>query len=229
MMKITSMRLVAASLAALAVAAPAVSAAQSRGAATAAPAVGVVNVDAVLSSSSAYQNAINQIRTTYAAQIQQHQTRGQALQTELNTLAQRVQQEQARTPRNDAALQQAAQAYQTRGQAAQQELSRISQPYELAGAYAREQVTLRLNEAIQAAATARGVQVMITSDAVVYASAATNMNAAVVGELNRLVPSVTITPPAGYQPGSLIQQRAQAAQPAQPATPQAPTPQPQTR
>ena len=32
---------------------------------------------------------------------------------------------------------------------------------------------------------------------------------AVVTELNRILPSVTITPPAGYQPGQLVQQRNQ--------------------
>ena len=48
-------------------------------------------------------------------------------------------------------------------------------------------------------------------------------------ELNRILPNVTITPPAGYQPGQLVQQRNQqlmdAARAAQPgATPAAPAP-----
>ena len=40
---------------------------------------------------------------------------------------------------------------------------------------------------------------------------------AVIAELNRILPNVTTTPPAGYQPGQLQQQRAQQAAPAQPA------------
>ncbi len=220
------LRLAAVGIAAAALIVPAASLAQSRPAA-AQTGVGVANLEAAVAGSTAYQGAVTQIRTTYATQIQQHQTRAQALQTEVNALGQRVQQEQARTPRNEAALQAAGQAYQTRANAAQQELARLSQPFELANAYAREQVSLRLSEAVQAVATARGLGAIVSNEAVFYVAPSADVTTAITAELNRLVPTVSIAVPQGYRPGALMQQRAQGTQPQAPAT--APAQQPQTR
>ena len=85
--------------------------------------------------------------------------------------------------------------------------------------------------------TAKKVDLLLNPDAVLARENNVDITDAVVVELNKILPSVTITPPAGYQPGQLVQQRnqqlidaARAAQPAAgaPATAPAGTP-PTTR
>ena len=94
-----------------------------------------------------------------------------------------------------------------------------------------------MNEAIKAAMTAKKVDLLLNPDAVLARENNVDITDAVVTELNRILPSVSIAVPAGYQPGQLVQQRNQqlmdAARAAQPgATPAAPAPtgnQPTTR
>lgn len=198
------------------------------------PVVATADVDAAVQQSAAFTTAITQMQTTYAAQITARNTRAQALQTELQALQTAAVTEQNRQPRNATAYQAAVTAFQTRQNAAQQELRTLSQPIDLAIAYVREQITLRLAEAVRAATTARRVDVLLTNEGVIWRNDSADMTAAIVTELNRLVPNVQIVPPQGYEPGALLRaQQAQAAgQPAAPGAPAAPTPppvQPQTR
>jgi Skp family chaperone for outer membrane proteins len=146
------------------------------------------------------------------------------LQTELQPLYQAVQTEQARNPRNQTAYEAAVRAFQTRQQAAERELSELNAPIELAVAYAQEQITLRVNDAVNAARTARRADIVLTRNAAIWASDGADLTPAIITELNRIVPSVQITPPAGYQPGALMRAAQQQA-----AGQQAPAQQPQTR
>jgi hypothetical protein len=138
----------------------------------------------------------------------------------------------AANPRNETAFNAAVTAYQTRAQAAERELQTLAQPYELAVQYAREQIGMRLRDALQAAATSRSLDLVLVSDAVAYRADTIDVTPAVITELNRLIPNVQIVPPAGYRPGQLqqaaTQQAAAAAAPANPAATPAPA-QPQTR
>src|SRR3546814_16637602 len=52
---------------------------------------------------------------------------------------------------------------------------------------------------------------LLSPEAVLARENNVDITDAVVTELNRLLPSVSITPPAGYQPGQLVQQKNQAA------------------
>lgn len=201
--------------------------AQSRGNAAPQLNVATVDVDGAVQSSAAFATAVTQIQTTYAAQIQNRQIRAQALQAELQGLAATAQAEQARTPQNATALQTAITAYRTRQQAAEQELQTLSQPIDLAVTYVREQITLQLSDAVRTASTARGINLLVNNESVVWRSEAADLTPAVIAELNRLVPNVQIVPPEGYQPGMLL--RAQQNNAAN-GTPAAPTPAaPQTR
>ena len=205
-------------------------AAQNRNA-PAAPRYGVFDAEAAVQQSAAFTTAVSQIQVTYAPQIQAREARATALNTELQPLLTVAQGEAARTPRNETAFNAAVQAYQTRAQAAERELQQLAAPFELAVAYAREQIGLRLRDALRGAATARSLDVVLVSEAVAFRSDSVDVTAAVVTELNRLVPNVQIVPPAGYRPGALAQAAAQAAAaPAGAAVPPAPTPAaPQTR
>lgn len=201
--------------------------------ATAAPTVATADVDAAVQQSAAFTTAVTQMQTTYAPQITARNTRAQALQTELQALQTAAVTEQNRQPRNEQAFQAAVTAFQNRQNAAQQELRQLSQPIDLALAYVREQITLRLQEAVNAATTARRVDILLTNEGVIYRAPTADITAAIVTELNRLVPTVQIVPPQGYEPGSLLRaQQAQAqaaAQAGQPAAPTPPPAQPQTR
>ena len=179
-------------------------------------AVATADVDAAVQQSAAFTAAVPLIQTTYAAQIQARATRATALQTELQGLGAVAQGEQARSPQNAAALTAAINAYQTRQAAAQQELQTLSAPIDLAVTYVREQITLKLSDAVRAATTARRVDVLLSNEAVVWRADTADITSAVVAELNRLVPSAQVVPPAGYQPGQLLR-AAQAAPAAAPA------------
>ena len=220
---------------ALAVASLSVSPILSAPAIAQAKAVAVVDVRVAAGRSNAFTVASQQIETTYKAQIDQQETRGQTLQAELNVLVAKYNEEAKKTPQNQAALQAAAKAVQDKRQAATAELQRISAPIDLAVAYVEDQISVRMNEAIKAAMTAKKVDLLLQPDAVLARENNVDITDAVVAELNKILPSVTITPPAGYKPGQLVQQRnqqlmdaARAAQPGAAATPAAGTP-PTTR
>ncbi|MEQ1509429.1 MAG: OmpH family outer membrane protein [Sphingopyxis sp.] len=195
-----------------------------RAAAVAAPVVATADIDGAVQQSAAFAAAATQIQTTYAAQISNRTVRAQALQAELTTLRTAAIAEQQRTPQNAAALQAAITAFQTRQQAAEQELQTLSQPIDLAVAYVREQITLKLTDAVRAATTARRVDMLLNSEAIVWRADSADLTPAIVTELNRLVQNVAIVPPEGYQPGMLL--RAQQANAATaPATPTPAAPQ----
>lgn len=221
-----------AATAAVALLAAPASAQRSRDAAAvpAAPIVVVADTDGAIQASNAYQVAMQQMQATYAPQLAELQTRRTALQAELQTLYTTVETEQNRTPQNRTALETAARNFQARQAAAEQEIQRIGAPLELARQYVIEQITLQMTPAVNTARTARGANLVLRRESVIYANETANITPAIVAELNRLVPNVQIVPPQGYEPGQLIAAQQAAANPAAAAATPAPaTPQPETR
>jgi Skp family chaperone for outer membrane proteins len=195
--------LIAAALAPIALAVPAV--AQVNGIAVADP------ENAVLQSN-AWKTAISQIQTTYKPQIDQAQARQTALQTELRPLVEAFQKARSAPNANQTALQTQATTIQQREQAANTELQRLTQPVQRARAYAAEQIGAQLQPAVNAAMARKKVTLLLRPEAAVQAQPAADITADVTAELNRLVPSVSIAPPANWQPGG--QQGAAAPAPA---------------
>ncbi len=193
-----------------------------------AKAVAVADVRVAAGRSNAFTVASQQIETTYKAQIDQQQSRGQTLQAEINVLIAKFNEESKKTPQNQAALQAAAKAVQDKQRAAQTELGQIGAPVELAIAYVEDQISVRMNEAIRAAMTAKKIDLLLNPDAVLARENNVDITEAVVTEINRILPTVSTAVPAGYQPGQLVQQRNQQlmeqARAARPATPAAPAP-----
>ena len=194
---------------ALAIAALSVSPILSAPAFAQAKGVGVADVRIAAARSNAFQTASKQIETTYKAQIDQQQSRGQTLQAEINVLIAKYNEEAKKTPQNQAALQAAAKAVQDKRQAAQTELGQIGAPVDLAIAYVEDQISVRMNEAIKAAMTAKKIDLLLNPDAVLARENNVDITDAVVTELNRILPSVSIAVPASYPPGQLVQQRKQ--------------------
>lgn len=192
--------------------------------------VGVADVRVAAARSNAFTVASGQIETTYKAQIDQQQSRGQTLQAEVNVLIAKYNEEIKKTPRNETAVAAAGKAVQDKQRAAQAELGQIGAPVDLAIAYVEDQISIRMNEAIKAAMTAKKVDLLVNPEAVIARENNVDITDAVVAELNRILPTVSTAVPAGYQAGQLVQQRnqqlmdqARAAQGARPATP-APAP-----
>jgi Skp family chaperone for outer membrane proteins len=207
--------LLAAALAPLAIATPAT--AQVNG-------IAVANPETAVLQSNAWKTAISQIQTTYKTQIDQAQARQTAIQTELRPLVEAFQKARSAPNANQSALQTQATAIQQKEQAGNAELQRLTQPVQRARAFAAEQIGAQLEAAVNAAMSKKKVTLLLNPQAAVQAQPSADITADVTAELNRLVPSVNINPPANWQPGGEGQQQAPAAAAAAPAA-QQPAPQ----
>lgn len=194
--------------AALVVAAPAAGVAQQR----AAPAsILVVDTNRVLRECTAC------VAATAALQAQENsfQQRGQALsgplQTEQQSIQQAVQAAQALTgtARTNAenALRPRIQAFQQRQQTAEQELRTLQQNFESTRVHVSLQLNQRLQPIYTQIMTARGANLVISTDARLASAPTLDITNEVLAQLNRAAPSVSITPlppqqqPAPGQPG----------------------------
>ncbi|KQX19974.1 MULTISPECIES: OmpH family outer membrane protein [unclassified Sphingomonas] len=206
----TSLLKMAASVAALALI-PAAANAQ----AAAAPAavntgVAVVDLEGAVGGSAAYASAMKQIETTYKAQLTALQTRQTAIQAELAPLRTEIENLQKNPATPKATLDAKIAGFQQKGQAAQAELQRLAAPVARPQAYVKEQIGAKVEQALKAAMTAKKVGLVIGPEAVVAVQGGSDLTADVIAQLNALVPSVSITPPANWQPGQ-AQQAAAAA------------------
>lgn len=185
--------------------------------------IAIADPEAAVANSKAWAAARGQIQTTYKTQIDQANARRTAITTELQPLVTAYQAAAARPGATEASLRPQAQAIQTKEQAANAELQRLTAPASRAQAYALEQISARLPDAVNAAVRAKNVSLLLRPNAAMFAQPTADITATVTAELDRVVPTVGITPPANWQPG---QQQAPGAAPttAAPATPtRAPT------
>lgn len=187
--------------------------------------IGVVSPERALATSNAFKTAQDQIKVTYKSNIDNFTARQTALNTELKqksdalrTAAQAAGQNPTAAQRT--ALQTQYEALQKREAEARQELQTLSMPIQRAQAYVEEQISAKLGDALKAAMTKAKVDLVVGENATVSYQPTVDITAAVVTELNTLVPNVSITPPANWQPGQ--QQDGAAAPAAAPATGQAP-------
>jgi Skp family chaperone for outer membrane proteins len=196
---------------AMTAAAPAVMAQSKLGVATA-------NLRGAMASSNAYRVAVEQMQVTYKPQIDARNARQQALQTELQALAATYEAEAKKPGANEKSVMPSAQAFQKRQGEAQNEIAQLSQQIDLALAYVDDQISLKMDAAVKAAMDKKKVDLLVNPEAVIARAGTVDISRAIIDEINVLVPSVQIVPPAGYQPGQLVaeQQRAAAAA-AQPA------------
>jgi Skp family chaperone for outer membrane proteins len=232
-MKIRKNILAAAFLSAAAISVPA--SAQVAGIATADTAVAITR-------SKALGTAYQQIGTQYAAVAQQLQ----AKRVEINNLNAQLdtnKDKELTQAELDVAIK-AKNPLLTQLDAKQKEINTLQEPVFLAQLYAVEQIALKYDAAQQAVIAAKKINVILAPDAFVWAPEAVDVTAAITAELDKVVPSVPITPPAGWRPsrqiGALYQQIQQlinaasqqaqaAAAQARPAAPASPAAQPESR
>jgi len=181
--------------------------------AQAAQKIAFVNAPAVMVNSSAFQTAQTQRQTTYAAQLQQAETRRAALQAQLTPMVEAFNAARQQPNADQNALQQQAVQIQTLQQQGQSELQQLLVPVQLSQAYVEEQIQDQLGAAIQAAAAAQGVTLVLNSEVILHGDAMHNLNEAVLAQLNTLIPSAQIVPPQGWLPREMrAEQEAAAAQ-----------------
>ncbi len=177
-------------------------------AATAGTQVATANLEAAVDQSAAMKAAIAQIQAQYKTQIDAANARQQALQAQLQPLAQELQTLQANPATPPATIQTKGQAFQQRRDAATRELAGLTQPFQRPSAYAQEQVADKLDAAVRAAMQARGVTLLVRPDAVMAVGPNADITNDVIAQLNTTVKTVSITPPAGWQPGQQAQRQA---------------------
>jgi Skp family chaperone for outer membrane proteins len=190
--------------------------------------IAVANPEAAVVRSKAWTAANQQIAAQYKPQLDQAEARRKAIAAELQPLYTAFDTARRAPGATDASLRTQATAIQTRQTAGEQELGRITAPAQRAQAYVTEQIGARLGEAVTAATTRKNVSLLIRPDAALFAQPVADITADITAELDRLVPSVGIAPPANWQPGQQGQQGQQGAAaagaaPARTTTPARPT------
>jgi len=188
-----------------------------------AQAVAVADPEGAIAATKAFTAATTQIQATYKAALDQAQARRTAIQAELQPLYTVLdtnhdgQLSQAEIDAANTAHRPELASIQSKQQAAQAELGRLEGPATRAQQYAVEQISAKLAQAIQSAMQKRGTTVLLKPASVFTAQPAGDLTPAITAELDTLVPTVSITPPANWQPGQ--QQAAPAAGAAPAGTP----------
>jgi outer membrane protein len=175
---------------------PALAHAQAR---VAAPVIVVVDIERVARECTACVAA----NASLSAQAQAFETRRTQLQTQLTTEGtplqteiQRVQALPAGAARTAAetALRPRLQAFETSQNAAQQELQRLGQNLQSIQQNVARQIQERLGPIYQSVMTARGANIMLPTGATLARSAALDVSADVLAQLNQQLPAVSLTP-----------------------------------
>ena len=159
--------------------------------------IGVTDPSIAIASSQALQTAYQQIGTTFAAQrTQLEQLQGQrdtlVRQFDTNGDGQMSDAEQTAAQANTSAVQQ----LQTLDQTIQQ----VQQPINVARIYTIEQIALQYGTAVQNVVTANNISLILTPESVVFAANTVDVTAKIIAQLNTLVPTVSTSVPAGWQP-----------------------------
>ena len=163
----------------------------------AAQSVSYTDVQQVLGLSQAAKTADQQMRVTYKAIYDQLDMRSRVLQAELNAMVVKYQADQKTNPNNPTLAAQA-KAVQDKQRAAQEELAKLSEPLERINAYVLEQIDAKLDAAVTTAMAKKKVALLVRREAVIKNTPGTDLTQEIVAELNLLVPSVSITPPASW-------------------------------
>jgi Skp family chaperone for outer membrane proteins len=159
--------------------------------------IGVTDPAIAIATTQALGAAYQQIGTTYQAQrtqLEQLQSQREALvrQFDTNGDGQMNEAEQQAAQANTTAVQQL--------QTLDQTINQTQAPIQLARVYAVEQIAMQYGAAVQQVVTAQNISMILTPASVVYASDAVDLTDEIVAQLNTLVPTVSTSVPAGWQP-----------------------------
>jgi len=179
---------------------------------TVVPGLAIANLDAVVANANAFRTAETQRQTTYKAQIDQATARSNALNAQLKPLADKFNADRQGGKVGQAALEQQAASIQQLQQSGQAELQRMLQPVALSRAYVQEQIDDKMDQAVKNAMGKKKISLLLSPQSVLAVNNnAYNLNQDILTELNMLLPSAQIVPPAGWLPREVREQQAQQA------------------
>ncbi|HEY7807856.1 MAG TPA: OmpH family outer membrane protein [Croceibacterium sp.] len=160
--------------------------------------IGVADPAVVIAGSKALQAAYTQMTTTFQAQ------RTQLEQLDQQRIAILKKFDTNNDGKLDPAEQKAAQVTTNPNhkqlEAVEDQITKVQAPVNLAGAYAVQEIAQQLSPAVQQVVSQGSVQLILPSNGVLYASDSANITAKIIAALDQRLPSVSITPPAGWQP-----------------------------
>lgn len=168
--------------------------------APAVPGLGIANLEVIAANSAAYKAAQAQRAVIFKTQIDQAETRRQQIVTQLQPLIEKFNKDRTAPKPDQTSLQQQANAIQQLQTSAQKELQTILQPVVLSDTFVLEQINDKLSAAAQSAMTKQKISVLLGPQNVLIAGEANNLNPAILAELNAMLPSVQLIPPAGWKP-----------------------------
>jgi Skp family chaperone for outer membrane proteins len=190
------------------------------------PGIGIANIDLIVVNSNAFKTAQTQRPVTYKATYDAAEARRKAITDQITPMITRFNADRAAPNANQQALAQQAQAIQAMEASGTQELQRLLQPVSYSEAYVQEQISEKLNAAINTAMTKQRITLLLNPSAVVATTNAYNLNQAILAELNTALPSAQLVPPAGWEPREVREAKAQQAAQQGGAAPAAATPAP---
>ncbi|KPF91987.1 hypothetical protein IP81_08040 [Novosphingobium sp. AAP83] len=173
--------------------------------------IAIANPSAVVQASAAFTVAQQQRPVTYKPQIDQANVRKGQIEAQLRPLITKLETDAKAAAPNRAALQQQYEQIQQIQQAGEAEIQKILEPLNLSQQYVLEQISDKLDTATQAAMDKKKITVVLDSQSVIKAGQAYNLNQDILAELNKLIPSAALVPPAGWLPRAQREQQAQAA------------------
>ena len=171
--------------------------------------IAIANTDQIIGNSGAYKASIPLLQSTYKAQLDAYNAKANAIRAQLAPLAQKINAAQKAAKPDNAAIQADFGQYQQIQQAGAAEMEDIIKPVKLARQYVIEQIEVKLADATQAAMTKRHVTLVLAEQAVLKHDTVYNLNQDVIDQLNLVLPSVQVVPPAGWVPAQEREQRAQ--------------------
>ena len=164
------------------------------------PGMAVANLQAAVAQSSAFKTAEEQRKVTYKAQFDAAQARRAQINAKLKPLIEQFNKDRANSKTPPATLQSEAGNIRAIEQDGNAEIQKILAPVGRSRAYVAEQIESKVPQAVQNAMAKQKVTAIFNSQAMLAFNNAYNLTPAIVQELNALLPSAQLVPPAGWQP-----------------------------
>lgn len=174
--------------------------------------VGVVDIDNIIASTQAYKTAEEQRKTTYQQNFDQVKAIQANLRAQTGPLYQKLEADRAAPNADQAAIRAQIEAISRIEQQAQRDISRAVSPVADSQEYVDEQINKVLGTAIETAAKAKNITLLLRVDtgAIVYSDQAYNLNADVVAAVNQALPFANLTPPPNWVPREVREQYSRA-------------------
>jgi Skp family chaperone for outer membrane proteins len=160
--------------------------------------IATANPVIAIASSKAFQNANQQIQTTYKSNFDQIQAKLQQRQTVLTTLDKNHDNKVDQAEINAAEKLKSPALKQV--ESIEKEIQRLQQPAQVAQVFAIESIARQYQTAMTKVVTDRRIGVILKPDSFVYAPDAADVTSSITAALDQSVPTVSITPPANWQP-----------------------------